>query len=198
MVYFVGRDVNLYVGTEEAANALLWSGSTTGPNWNTTNNTSVTNYTTFAVPRATGTSSADGKWDFVSGVDLSIGAMDEDITYFGIRSVTKAEIKKETTVSITRKKVDEEWDVLYNDARFGVSGASTAWPGLEEPTVTHGYRVFIQIKSGSEVLSVPNACVQSHSVTVNADGVTEETLEFMSYVTPYIAATCKTGTTNAF
>ena len=39
MVYFVGRDVNLYVGTEEAANALLWSGSTTGPNWNTTNNT---------------------------------------------------------------------------------------------------------------------------------------------------------------
>ena len=118
MVYFVGRDVNVYVGTEESSNALLWSGSTTGPNWDTTNNTSVTNYTTFAVPRATGTSSADGKWDFVSGVDLSIGAMDEDITYLGFRDVTKVEIKKETTLTITRKKVNAVWDDVFNNARF--------------------------------------------------------------------------------
>lgn len=41
----------------------------------------------------------------VTGVDLSIGAVDEDITYFGLRQVTKAEIKKETTVSLTRKRM---------------------------------------------------------------------------------------------
>ena len=38
------------------------------------------------------------------GVDISIGATDEDITYIGQRSVLKAEIKKETTVTLTRKK----------------------------------------------------------------------------------------------
>ena len=191
MVYYLGRDVSVGLGCENTT-----IGITAGT---TTTITAAASGTAMAL--ASGSEGLVSVWPEVlnvTGVDIGIGAMDEDITYFGIRSVTKAEIKKETTVSITRKKVDEEWDVLYNDARFGVSGASTAWPGLEEPTVTHGYRVFIQIKSGSEVLSVPNACVQSHSVTVNADGVTEETLELMSYVTPYIAATCKTGTTNAF
>lgn len=191
MVYYLGRDVGVSLSTEN---------TTIGITAGTTTTISTTASGT-ARSIGSGSEGAISDWSEiqnVTGVDVGIGAMDEDITYFGIRSVTKAEIKKETTVSITRKKVDEEWDVLYNDARFGVSGASTAWPGLEEPTVTHGYRVYIQIKSGSEVLSVPNACVQSHSVTVNADGVTEETLEFMSYVTPYIAATCKTGTSNAF
>ena len=35
------------------------------------------------------------------GVDLSIGTIDEDITYMGQRSVHKAEIKKETTITLT-------------------------------------------------------------------------------------------------
>ena len=126
--------------------------------------------------------------------------MDEDISYFGMRSVTKAEIKKETTVTITMKKKGSEFDTLYNMARFGTkNGADAVWPGLEEPDQYHGYRVSIALKNGSEVLSIPNSCVQSHTVTVNADGVTEETIEFMSYVTPYIStAVVNTATTSIF
>jgi len=192
MVYYLGRDVAVGLGTENGT-----IGITAAEDSVTV--TAAASGTAMAL--GSGSAGAVSVWpsvDDVTGVDIGIGAMDEDITYFGIRSVTKAEIKKETTVSITRKKKDTEWDTLYNDARYGVSGTSQAWPGLEEPTVTHGYRIFIQLKSGSEVLSVPNCCVQSHTVTVNADGVSEETLEFMSYVTPYIATTCITGTTNGF
>ena len=36
---------------------------------------------------------------------------------------------------------------------------------------------------------VRNACIQGHSITLNSDGTTEETLELMSYVDPLIAAT---------
>ena len=67
---------------------------------------------------------------------------------------------------------------------------------LEEPTVSHGYRLYIQLKSGSEVFTVPNACVQSHTTTINADGTQEETIEFMSYVTPRIGTTDYTAATS--
>jgi len=191
MVYYLGRDVGIALATENAtigitsADTMVYSAAASG--------------TACALGSGgAGQISTKVEMSDVTGVDIGIGAMDEDISYFGMRSITKAEIKKETTVTITRKKNDSEWDNLFNNARFGVSGASTPWPGLEEPSATHGYRVFIQLKESGEVLSIPNACVQGHSVTVNADGVTEETLEMMGYVTPYIGTAINTGTTNPF
>jgi len=191
MVYYLGRDVEVALSTENstigvtAADTMVYSAAASG------------------TARALG-SGAAGAVDLktlmsdVTAVDIGIGAMDEDITYFGIRSVTKAEIKKETTVSITRKKSSSEFDHLFNNARYGVSGASTPWPGLEEPSATHGYRIYVQLKESGEVLSIPNACVQAHTVTTNADGVSEETIEFMSYVTPYIGTQTNLATTNPF
>ena len=67
------------------------------------------------------------------------------------------------------------------------------------PNIESGYRVHVILRSGSvegspayaydEVFSIPNCCVQSHSTSINADGVSEETLEFMSYVEPNIGGT---------
>jgi len=123
----------------------------------------------------------------LTGIDVSIGAVDEDISYFGLRSVTKAEIKKETTVSLTRKKTDGSWEAIYDTARYGCNtiGSFTAL-ALTEPTVNTGYRIHVSMKSDTEVFSIPGCCVQAHSVSVNADGTSEETLEFMSYVTPNV------------
>ena len=185
MVYFLGRDVNVKLATENAtigltaaADALTMNAAASG------------------TAAALGSGSSAVVFDDVTGVDLSIGAMDEDISYYGMRSQTKAEIKKETTVTVTKKKTNDEWDTVFNKARFGVSGASQEWYGLEEPTVSHGYRLYIQLKSGSEVFTVPNACVQSHTTTINADGTQEETIEFMSYVTPRIGTTDYTAATS--
>ena len=191
MVYYLGRDVDVGLLTETAnygvtfaANAATIAVGATGTAAKLTLSTDIA-----AVPN----------FEDVVGVDVGIGAMDEDISYFGMRSVTKAEIKKETTVTITMKKKNDEFDSMYNIGRFGIKNASAAlWEGLEEPDAYHGYRVCVALKSGSEVLTVPNACVQSHSVTVNADGVTEETIEFMSYVTPIIGTAINTGATTNF
>ncbi len=141
----------------------------------------------------------------VTGLDVSIGAMDEDVTYFGLRQVTKAEIKKETTVTLTRKKDDLVYDAIFNGTgtgstgggRYGVSGAAFL-DGLAEPTVNHGYRIHIVLRDGTEVMSIPGMCVQSHTVTTNVDGSADETLEFMSYITPSYGQTpdqVKLGTT---
>ena len=155
----------------------------------------------------------------LTGVDLGIGVTDEDITYIGSKTVLKAEIKKETTISLTRKKTDHVWDVVYNGptatnegwsgaaaetgdygARWGViEGSADNWyvmNGSAEPktvtdtggtNVTFGYRVFIELNGDTDtVYAIPGCQLTAHTVTLNADGTTEETCELISHVTPTV------------
>ena len=149
----------------------------------------------------------------LTGVDIGIGVSDEDISYIGQRSVLKAEIKKETTVSLTRKKSSNEWDVIFNGptasgntgpvggllthgARWGchsnfVSDGLTS-PKDHRPSAgtgdyTFGYRVYIQLKDAVESIAVPMCQITGHTVSISADGTSEETMEFSSNVTPIIS-----------
>jgi hypothetical protein len=198
MVYFVGRDVEVWLGTEEQANGLFYSGSATGPNWDTGDYVTKALYTRFAIPCASGAASdTTYPMNFITGLDLSIGAMDDDITYLGFRDVTKVEIKKETTCTITRKKVDAVWDQVFNNARFGLTGSALIGSEtLTEPTITRGYRIWIKLRDGDTVFTLRNSCVQSHTVSENADGTADETLEFMSYIDPKIATAAITAATD--
>ena len=36
------------------------------------------------------------------------------------------------------------------------------------------------------MLTLPNCCITGHTVTLNVDGSTEETMEFMCYVEPIV------------
>ena len=124
----------------------------------------------------------------IIGLDISIGTMDEDITYFGFRQTTKAEIKKETTISITRKKESLVWDAVFNNqsaayGRWGVAGI-VGIDGLEEPTVNLGYRVHVMLQNGTEVMSIPGCVLAAHTTTTNVDGSADETLEFTTPLTP--------------
>jgi hypothetical protein len=131
----------------------------------------------------------------------------EDITYFGIRSTTKAEIKKETTVTLTKKKNDNVMEAIYSGARYGVSGSSVGdslsdgltMPSLQKVSsnISYGYRIHVVLKSGSEVFTIPNNCVQAHTVSINADGTQEETIEFMSYVSPLVTTGASADITGA-
>jgi hypothetical protein len=181
MVFFLGKDVEIKISTESnkgiaitpaggASSQLAISASPAG---------------TFNV-KVLG--SEDAAFNQLTAAEVSIGAMDEDISYFGMRSQTKADIKKETTLTLTRKKTDEFMDILFNEARFGVlTSAATADDGLAQPTTDRGYRLFIinNTNSGTaEVITLRGCCVQSHTVTMNTDGTQDETIEFMTYVTP--------------
>ena len=190
MVYFVGRDLDVFLATEENNNGLFWQSGATGPSWDFTDDTSKVGWTLFAAPRSNLTVT-DTQVKYLTGADLSVGAMDEDITYVGFRDVTKVEIKKETTLTLSRKKVDAVWDDVFNNARMGLTGAALIGASdNEEPTQTRGYRIWLRLKpSGSsqgDTFTLRNCCVQSHSVTTNVDGTFDETLEFMTYIDPKI------------
>jgi len=176
MAFYLGQDVAITALTENTAGGVTISAAGV--------ESFPTSATAGFAAKQGGTETA---WNQITSCELSIGAMDEDIAYFGMRSQTKAEIKKETTLTLTRKKASIEWDTIFNDVRYGVNDTPAAWPGLEEPTIKHGYRLFITIDSGTgsdEVITLMGCCIQGHTVTVNTDGTMDETLELMTYITP--------------
>ena len=215
MVYFLGRDVNVAISTESTTAAddisvetlKCVSGSAAGIIFAA--DMSAALFSQF--------SSGNGLVDDCVGVDVGIGATDEDNTFVGQKQAGKVEIKKEVTVSLTRKKANDVWGTIFNGvsqaaslenfsadqswgARWGLDlTTSTSAPylgdGLSNPkdvilkssspvTISYGYRIHVQLKLGagaanvSEVLSIPNCTITSYSISLNADGITEETLEF--------------------
>jgi hypothetical protein len=212
MAYYLGRDVKVWLTTEDSTVGIINSSEKLD-----TDGTAVA--TAFANKLAAA-SVVDGMaLADITGVDLGVSVTDEDITYLGLKSVLKAEIKKETSITLTRKKSNKIWDMAFvgpcraanaesnstaQGARWGIKTVSSALKiseGLSAPkdhtdgtNVTFGYRVHIQLKSAEEVISVPGCQITGHSISLNADGTTEETLELISNVDPLIAATANVTT----
>ena len=172
MAYFLGRDVSVKIkaGDDVGANTdgtVDVDGST--PLFASTAGTTVTDLT---------------------GVDLGIGVTDEDITYMGSRTVLKAEIKKETTITLTRKKKDNVWNVCFNEARFGINedGDGLA-DGRQQPDYTgYGFRVYLKFATGTsgETFVLPNCCITDYTTSMSPDATQEESITLMSYVDPII------------
>ena len=206
MAYYLGRDVNVFLFTEEDATAknIGLSGSTTVAPTIVVGATAVNNFAVsmYHASTPTLTSVYTAQAD-ITGVDVSLSTQDEDTSYMGQKQAGKVEIKKNYTVTLTRKKKDNVWDVIFNGdsagstARFGLNSGSTGLgDGLVNPTSVlegggkscYGYRIALQLKTGTagntsneECICITNCCLTSYSTTLNADGVTEETMEFMSY-----------------
>tara|TARA_Y100001963_G_scaffold96508_1_gene132891 strand:+ start:3655 stop:4284 length:630 start_codon:yes stop_codon:yes gene_type:complete len=141
----------------------------------------------------------------LTGVDLGIGTNDEDVSFMGANTPLKAEVRKETTVTLTKKKDSPVFDLIFsggedagsgftNGVRWGVkTGGASVYDGLEEPSTDFGYRVFVQLKGAEEILAIRNAQMTGHTVSLNADGTQEETIEFTSMVNPMIYAATGSG-----
>ena len=196
MAYFLGRDVIVAVTSENTTNGFLnSSGAATVSASATNNGTDV--FKRDGINLTNGT----GIMKDLTGVEVSLGAIDEDIAYMGQRTALKAEIKKETTVTLTRKKSDAFWsDMWATGYRWGCTAASTdeavtVAVGNAMPASTeYGFRVHVALKDDAEVITVSGMTFSEYSTTMNADGVTEETLTFISHITPAVAATENTGT----
>ena len=138
----------------------------------------------------------------ITGVDLSVSTQDEDVQFIGQRNILKAEVKKENSITITRKKKDDIWDIAYNEARFGLNEAGDALGNChyQPDFFGFGYRIALRFKTGGvgEVFVLPNCCITEHTVTVGADSSQEESLTFVSYVNPIITdGTSDTAQQNA-
>jgi len=183
MAYYLGKDVGVELKTENST-----YGITVGSDNILTGSGSPSTIGELANPDF---DAGVGVISNLTGVDLGLGTTDEDVSFMGANTPLKAEVKKETTVTLTKKKNSPAFDVIFsgdtsgNCARWGVTGSAIR-DGLSEPDVTFGYRIFVQLKSTAEIIAIRNAQMTSHTVSLNADGTQEETIEFASQTQPMI------------
>tara|TARA_R100000234_G_C4998281_1_gene179073 strand:+ start:630 stop:1397 length:768 start_codon:yes stop_codon:yes gene_type:complete len=230
MTYFLGRDVEVYLTTESAtapsggnACSIVVDTVSGAKLLRSDDGGSEDPVSGSMIPQMAFAAAVSGSVLDLTGIDLSIGVSDEDVGPFlgAPQIMQKVELRKETVVTLTRKKSDNFFDVIFNGpvetgsfiqgntadakrmgARYGLQfeGASTAKigdgqsfmkdvPDLNGSTnCCYGYRIHMVLKpSGSaseEVFVVKNAAMTGHTVTLNADGVQEESIEFTSSVAP--------------
>jgi hypothetical protein len=107
------------------------------------------------------------KFTDCTGVDVSVGAQDEDISYMGLRNQGKIEVKKDTSITVTMKKKDRKLLQLHqgktdvDSAEDDVGGHPARW-GLTE--LTNG-AFLIQ---GGDI--DPKSCVDFDDATVSTYG----------------------------
>ena len=220
MAYFLGREVDIFITQEtqiaESGGAAQAITVTSDAATFVAESSGVTGS---CIPTlASDTTVKKGIINDVTGVDLSISVSDEDVgPFLGKVFTQKLELRKELTVSFTRKKSDNFWDVIYNGpvataafiegdtpnakrlgARFGgensssndwkISNGITYMPEILESGSTtltcYGYRMHVRLKDGTsgEIITIKNLAMTGHTVTLNADGVTEETCEFSTTI----------------
>tara|TARA_Y100001937_G_scaffold41986_1_gene59522 strand:+ start:320 stop:1096 length:777 start_codon:yes stop_codon:yes gene_type:complete len=237
MAYFQGRDVKVAFTTEmKYAGILNTNGTLSVINNGTVNmTTTVGDVKNRLWPRHQSTafpdtgkgtiglvdadvvaagSAASGEENTLSdltGIDVSMDKTNEDISYFGQNTMLQAEIKNAYTISITRKKTDNLFEALYNQARMGIINYTTSGKTIQttpddnaERTNAQntfelvsdggnasvslskwqnmGYRVHVKEKHSGAIMSFRNCCIQGYSVSLSPDGIQEETIEFYSEV----------------
>ena len=178
MAYFTGKDVDVWITTEhlndyiEVTDNELVVERTASSLTNARRDVSSDALFSGALGHAG--SSANRLTD-LTGVDVSIGATDEDLNFFGLRNVGKIEVKKDTSVTITRKKSNNKnmvafqgttaaadskssgahgarWGLVYDDSTKMVLNDATVDPKSATDDTSnqcYGWRVFIELKAES-------------------------------------------------
>ena len=135
MAYYTGTDVKVWITTEHDEQGIVIATdsnkeklllSDTGF---TTSNTNVQ-----VAPRETHLGYTGYNLADITGVDLSVGAQDEDISYFGTKTVGKSKVKDDITVTITKKKSS----TLFALMAQGMCKTGSSQDGTGTHTAKHG------------------------------------------------------------
>lgn len=216
MAYYTGKDVKVWVTTEYSAGGIVIdaSGDLTVDNNSGDTSPATTNGCQEVYPYDNMGGYTGFNLSDVIGVDLSVGATDEEISYFGTKTPGKIETKKDLSVTVTRKKSDRLWAIIAqgttaaghtsgdgkHGGRWGVDGSGNIADGTTDPKgtlkgtdVCYGYRVYIQMKADSTgsandgaVLVLRNCTMGEYSTTLSNDAANEESFAFNSSVEPLL------------
>ncbi len=177
MAYYTGTDVKVWVCTEHAS-----AGVTIDADHKLEVSSTGSDFTAgaIAIPPMGLNNKGIGMTDFniadITGVDLTIGAMDEDISFFGTKTPGKIETKADLSVTITKKKSNKLFSTLVqgqtdDTASYAAVGLHAGRHGLikdsstsdmriadgtvdpksstDGSNVCYGYRVAIQLKDAT-------------------------------------------------
>jgi len=191
MAYYTGRDVDVFWSTEHDSAGIIEHTDFTLKTTETFDLSSDEIVYPLVDLGETRTKLTD-----VTGVDVSIGAQDEDISYMGLRNVGKIEIKKDTSITVTMKKKDRKFLQLYqgstaagdssntvggHPARWGIEDITDSDINIQDGTIdpksvvdndattktNYGFRVAIEFKSGSSGTATTGALLVIPNCTIS-------------------------------
>ena len=206
MAYFTGRDVTVWITTEHLEDGIKMGNAPASAlmvDADADENTTIGAKDIVTGLGAAGLSAL--ALSDITGVDVTIGAQDEDISFMGLRNVGKIEVKKDTTVAITRKKSDVKFSMLFqgqtdsgnsngdgkHSGRYGLiansAGAMKISDGTTDPkTTTDDQTTPKQGDGDGEVLVIPNCHFMEYGHTLSNETANEETFSLTSQVKPFI------------
>jgi len=151
MAYYTGTEVKVWVVTEHATKGIslesdhqLVVEANNGDSSPATTNGAVEIYARGTHLGRTGFNIAD-----ITGIDVSTGAQDEDISYFGTKTPGKIETKSDMSVTITKKKRDRMFMTLaQGDTASGNSTGSGGHGGKHGIGVAVGITTCVGVGVG--------------------------------------------------
>ena len=190
MAYYTGRDVDVFLSTEHDTYGIKENSSSLELEVFTGGGDT----TSIAYPGGA-LGQTKTKFTDVTGVDVSVGSQDEDISYMGLRNVGKIEVKKDTSITITMKKKDRHFLQLYqgstdssysngsggHPARWGIEEITSGDINIQDGTIdpksvvdcdattktTYGYRLAIEFKASSTDTGTDGALLVIPNCTIS-------------------------------
>ena len=169
MTYFLGRDVDVFLTLESKVTA-------SGLAVDTNERVVLAADASATIPSMiNGATVATAAVLDLTGVDLSIGVSDEDVgPFFGQETTQKIELRKETSLTLTRKKSDSTFDLIFNGPCSGTQfmGGTTNADLLQAKR--QGARFGIKFESAemrmNDGLTNPKLVTESGTTTASCYG----------------------------
>jgi len=149
-MYYLGKDVKVYLTTEtdDASVQVAKIGDNAQPTVSLVDGTYANGFFAHKLAAASLTTAGYEVPD-LTGVDLGLGAVDEDISYIGKSAVMKAEIKKETTITLTKKKNNSVFDAVYCSPVGRATSIFSTADGDAAVTCAESYEITILATDGT-------------------------------------------------
>ena|SRR3990170_442179 len=193
MAYLLGKDVRVFISTEDPTYGISQSGSTmSAESWSATSLLSdfiippLKTNAAWAGTEADVTGSQPARAREITSIDGCDPLLDkqrEDIDFLGRTLTDHIAIRTDGEVTVTKKMDSNEWSILYALADMGVTGSGLN-PATQQTVTNSGFRVFIRLSSGTGSghtwISYRNATFAGHKVTPGSAKVTVEQLKFES------------------
>ena len=182
MAYFTGRDVSVWVTTEHLSDGIKFNQESSKNSGELAVRVgidfvvapSVANLAETIIPSLPNAGMTPWALSDITGVDVSIGSQDEDISFMGLRNVGKIEVKKDTSISITRKKSDAKFSMLFQ--------------GKTEPTESnttdglHSARYGLIKSTGASTMAIADGTVDPKSTKGDMAGGSNQSFGYRVFV----------------
>jgi len=209
MAWFRGKDVELYVSTENSsygisqsgddAAAQAWGGASliadfiiaplkTDSGWVGTE----TDATGSFPARATA-------FDSVEGIELNPDAEREDIDLLGRKVQDSIRLRQIFEVTVVRKMSGPAWALIYNQADKGLDSSNALNPADDETSADSGFRLFVKVANTDDSLwfTGRNCTMTKYSISTPPVKTVFESLTFRSNLYDVGTQSYTTATTDS-